>query len=52
MDSDVREASKERFSNVRNNLMPSVFANILIPLSFAETAKRVPSLLKRIRGLA
>ena len=48
----LREASKERFSNVRNNLSPSAFANILIPLSRVETANRVPSLLKRIRGLA
>ena len=48
----LREASKERFSSVRNNLSPSAFANILIPLSRVETANRVPSLLKRIRGLA
>lgn len=32
--------------------MPSVLDNILIPLSLAEMAKREPSLLKRMRGLA
>lgn len=50
--SDALEASKARFSNVRSNRRPSPFANILIPLSLAETANRVPSLLKRMRGLA
>lgn len=49
--SEVLEASYERFSNVRSNRIPSEFANILMPFSLAETAKRVPSLLKRIRGL-
>jgi len=48
----LREASKERFSRVRSNRSPSAFAKILIPLSTVETANRVPSLLKRIRGLA
>lgn len=32
--------------------MPSELAKILTPFSLAETAKRAPSLLKRIRGLA
>lgn len=32
--------------------MPSVLDNILIPFSLAEMAKREPSLLKRMRGLA
>lgn len=37
---------------MRNNLIPSVLDNILIPFSLAEMAKREPSLLKRMRGLA
>jgi len=50
--SDALEASYKEFSSVRNKRMPSPLAKILIPFSFAETAKSVPSLLKRIRGLA
>lgn len=50
--SDVLDASYERFSNVRSSRIPSRFAKILIPFSLPETAKRVPSLLKRMRGLA
>lgn len=49
--SDALEASKARFSKVRSNRRPSVFAKILIPVSLAEMANRVPSLLKRMRGL-
>jgi hypothetical protein len=52
MASDVLDASYKEFSNERNKRIPSPFAKILIPFSFAETAKRDPSLLKRIRGLA
>lgn len=50
--SDALEASKARFSNVRSKRRPSVLAKTLIPFSLAEMANRVPSLLKRIRGLA
>jgi hypothetical protein len=52
MASDVLDASYKEFSNERNKRIPSPLAKILIPFSFAETAKRDPSLLKRIRGLA
>jgi len=52
MASDVLDVSYKEFSNVRNTRIPSPLAKILIPFSFAETAKRAPSLLKRIRGLA
>jgi len=52
MTSDVLDVSYKEFSNVRNKRIPSALAKILIPFSFAETAKRAPSLLKRIRGLA
>lgn len=52
MASDVLDESYKEFSNARNNRIPSALAKILIPFSFAETANRVPSLLKRIRGLA
>jgi len=50
--SDALDASYKEFSSVRDKRIPSPLAKILIPFSFAETAKRVPSLLKRIRGLA
>lgn len=52
MASDVLDASYEEFSNERSKRIPSPLAKILIPFSFAETAKRDPSLLKRMRGLA
>lgn len=46
------EESYERFSSARSNRSPSELHNIFIPPSLVETAKSVPSLLKRIRGLA
>ena len=46
------EDSEDKLSTVCNSLKPSVFAITLIILSLAETAKREPSLLNRIRGLA
>lgn len=46
------EASKVRFSTVLSNRMPSEFASILTPLSFVETANKIPSLLNLIQGEA
>lgn len=46
------EEKCKRVSYVRINLRPSTDAKIFILLSFAETANKEPSLLKRIRGLA
>lgn len=48
----VLGTSKERISNVHSKRNPSALAKILIPLSCVETANKVPSLLKRIFGLA
>lgn len=46
------EASYVRHSTVLSNLIPSEFARILIPLSFVETANKIPSLLNLIEGEA
>lgn len=48
----ILEAIREWLSLLHNNMIPSTVAKILILFSFAETANNVPSLLKRIRGLA
>ena len=45
------EATREWPSKVRIKQRPSTVAKILILLSFAETANRLPPLLNRIRGL-
>lgn len=49
---EILEASKERRSTVLSSLIPSVFARIFMPLSFVETASKIPSLLNRIHGEA
>lgn len=46
------EASNVRLSTVLRSLSPSVFAKILTPLSFVETANNIPSLLNLIQGEA
>jgi len=46
------EASNARFSTARKSLSPSAFARTLTPLSFVDTAIKVPSLLKRTQGEA
>lgn len=47
-----RDPSNALLSSIRSIRCPSVFAKILIPLSFVVTASNEPSLLNLSRGLA